>query len=138
MFNWHLKDKSENESNDDEVVDLTDDTPEETKTSAIDATKKALLKKLLMAKMAEGSSSSSSSGSDSDSGSDDDDDLILVDELKPTKPKRTFKRRNGNVTQNDDDENGTKMSQQLPQPKDAMLTSDLMNKLLEADKLDEN
>ena len=114
------------------MVDLTDDTPEETKTSAIDATKKALLKKLLMAKMAEGDSSSSSS--DSDSGSDDDeadtdDDLILVDELKPSKPKRTFKRRNGNVTQNDDDyETGT-LNQQLPQSKDAMLTSDLMNKL---------
>jgi len=132
------KEKSdESNDDDDDVVDLTDDKPEETKTSAIDATKKAILKKMLAAKMAE----SSSSGSDSDSGSDEassDDDLILVDELKPTHPKRAFKRRNGNVAHDVDVLFEGSTSQQLPQSKDAMLSSDLMSKFLEADKLDEN
>ena len=79
---------------------------------------------------------SSSSDDDSDSESESDDDLILVDELKNPKPKKQFKRRNVNVVQMEekDDE---KLTCQLPQPKDQMVSSSLMNKFLEADKADE-
>ena len=65
--------------------------------------------------------------------------LCKVDELKPIekpKPKRPFKRRNMNVTS---EETASEIvSEALPQPKDAMVSSSLLNKFLEADKLDEN
>ena len=81
--------------------------------------------------------SSDSSSDDSDSESESDDDLILVDELKkaPSKPKKQFKRRNVNVVQME--ETDDRLTCQLPQPKDEMVTSSLMNKFLEADKADE-
>ena len=78
---------------------------------------------------------SSSSDDDSDSESESDDDLILVDELKKPKPKKQFKRRNVNVVQME--ETDEKLTCQLPQPKDQMVSSSLMNKFLEADKADE-
>ena len=65
-----------------------------------------------------------------------------VDELKPvekTKPKRPFKRRNLNVTSEENTETASEIvSEALPQPKDAMVSNSLLNKFLEADKLDEN
>ena len=66
--------------------------------------------------------------------------LCKVDELKPIekpKPKRPFKRRNMNVTSEETTASEI-VSEALPQPKDAMVSSSLLNKFLEADKLDEN